>query len=776
MVYLRTMNKKYYGLELEEVLQLVASYTNFSLGRNYVIEEEILFHPIMIKLNNHRVKEALMFVRKYDAMPFYGIKDIRDNLKRVGKGISLTPSEFYDIYQHIYGAKAMIAYMKKIEEPSFYIKELVDTLHMDLTVANKIEQCFSPYGDILDSASKELKRLRMELNKVESQIQQVASKFVREHEKSVQDGIISSRNNRVVILMKNTDKNSYGGFVHDESASRLTSYVEPSILVPLNNRKQSIMYQIEDEIKRIIIEVTNLVSPHASDFLNNLDTMAVLDAIFAKAQYGIRHDGILAELSVNNHLYFKEARHPLIDPKKVVSNTYRIEKPYTCLLITGSNTGGKTVTLKILGLFTLMTYLAIPVLCSEAKVPLFDEVYVDLTDDQSISESLSTFSSHLKKLAYILQHVTSKSFVLLDELATGTDPKEGQALAIAILNYLRKKQCLTAITTHYGQLKNYGKAHFDILLASVQFNHDTLEPTYKFAEGLLGQSNALSIAGKYGIDQEIVTDAYRIMDEEVTYQDQLISNLEKELVENQILKDELVQQQQRLDEQAKDLAHQLKLIELKRQQVLDKAKQEADVLMKEKQEEANALLEKLKQQQNSLKLHEVIQLQKEIEQLEEDTVEENWQEEVELKVNDFVKLKQSNQVGQILSINRKNVIVNINGMKVSTKIDQLLPSKAPIKKQEVHRSANKVQRQVTSFSLECNLIGMRVEEALMTLSKYLDDAIIQKASSVLIIHGVGSGILRNAIQTYLKQQKHVASFEMASVYQGGAGATVVSLK
>ncbi|MDO4702192.1 MAG: hypothetical protein Q4A47_06215, partial [Erysipelotrichaceae bacterium] len=174
MVYQRTMNKKYYGLELEEVLQLVASYTNFSLGRNYVIEEEISFHPLMIKQNHHRVKEALTFVRKYDAMPFYGIKDIRENLKRVAKGISLTPSEFYDIYQHIYGAKAMVAYMKKIEEPSFYIKELVDTLHIDLMVASKIEQCFSPYGDILDSASKELKYLRMELNKVKSQIQQVA--------------------------------------------------------------------------------------------------------------------------------------------------------------------------------------------------------------------------------------------------------------------------------------------------------------------------------------------------------------------------------------------------------------------------------------------------------------------------------------------------------------------------------------------------------------------------------------------------------------------------
>lgn len=762
----------YQGIELDIIKKQMADLCSFSMGKEKIEEIEPVFSPLLIRRENMRIKEALACTIKYSSMPFYGIKDIRKILSSSLKGMILSPLDCIAVLQHIRGCKGIVSYFKNIEESVEEIQDLVTSLVINDTVKDKLENCFDETGEVLDTASSELRAIRKAKVKCDLEISNEISKFIQKHSASIVDGISTTRNNRVVFLVKSSDKNSFGGFVHGESASGQTAYVEPSSFVEVNNRKLSLNYQEEDEIEKILMECSNIISEIAQDCLNNLETCAILDALFAKAQWGKKEDAVVATCTNEKKIILIKARHPLIDRKKVVCNTYRIQEPHRVLLITGPNTGGKTVSLKCLGLSVLMTYCGMPICCEEAIIPVFDEVFIDIGDDQSVEQSLSTFSAHLSKLAKVTQFATSNSFVLLDELGSGTDPKEGESLAIAILNELRERKCLTVATTHYGRLKAYGKKHEDVLLASVQFDVEKLMPTYQFVEGLTGQSNAFEIARRFNLKESVIKNAEFLKNQQKSEEDKLIEKLELQLIENAQLREELSSKINEENKLLKKLSDEKNEIETQKEKIIDKIKTEAEDYLALAKEEAMEILAEMRSKQETSKYHEVLAMKEKLPNIDETLQEEDVNHV--FKVGDYVELKQSSQVARILTINKNQVTLDLNGMTVKSKLNQIRYTHRRIEKQKKVFSVR--TEKINNFKMECNLIGFRIEEAIPVLEKYLDDAKFNKMASVRIIHGDGTGALRKAVHAALKKDKDVKEYRLGTPSEGSTGATVVTLK
>lgn len=760
--------ESYQGLQLEDVLKKVAEYCAFSKGKQVVLETKPTFSPLLIKDRTEKTKEALACTVRYGAMPFEGIKDITTILEVSLKDGILSPYDLYSIVDHQRGVNSISNYMRKLEITTPKLSELCDTLCHYPLLSEKIESCISPYGEVLNHASSHLASIRKRLKSVESELNRMAQSYVSSNSSKLMDTIVASRNGRVVVLAKISEKNALGGLIHGESASGQTAYVEPACLLPLNNEKQSLLSEEQEEVERILFECSQAVKQKAERLLDNLETIAILDSLFAMAQYGKRNDGIVAELSENHTLRLVQARHPFVDPLKVVANTYTIEDPIRLLLITGPNTGGKTVSLKILGLFVLMTYCGLPILCESAQIPFFDEVFLDITDDQSIEQSLSTFSAHVSKLALITSKATKKSLVLLDEIGSGTDPKEGESLAIAVLNDLRQKGCMCAATTHFGRLKTYGKKHADILLASVQFDMEKMTPTFRYIEGLTGQSNAFTIAKRFGLKESILKEAENLKKQSRSSEDELIEKLEAQILEADRKNEELNQRLKEVKHLEAELKKEKDAWNMQKENLLDKAELEAQKRVLEIQKEAETYFDELKQM-NEVKPHLYNEFRRKTDELIK--TEEEIEEEYEFSIGDSVSLKNSLQIGKIISSSGNKFIVEVNGMKITAKKDQLRHRKVQQEKPKVkNRTIVHVKPKI---SMECNLIGLRVDEALPVFEKYMDDAILAGLGMVRIIHGVGTGALRNAIWANLKKRKDV-EYRVGGQGEGGVGATVVT--
>lgn len=767
------------GLELELIKERIAPFCAFSLGKEKIAALQPSFQPLVIAKENRRSAEALQAVVQYGAMPFYGIKDISRTLHTVLRDGVCTAIELIQAADHARGVAGAQAYLKAVELPLKEIHELCDTMQPHKEIAEQLERCFTPYGEVLDSASPALKQIRRSLHQTEAELVKESQRFVQTHASQLTDSITTTRSGRIVVLAKISEKNSLGGFIHGESASGATAYVEPGCLIELNNRKQTLISREQDEIDQILRDCSQLLKTAADDYLANLETLAVLDALFAKAQWGHKQNGVVASISAGRTLNLKKARHPLIDPKTVVANTYRIVEPQRMLMITGPNTGGKTVSLKVIGLFVVMCYCGIPVCCEEAEIPLFDQVYVDIGDDQSIVQSLSTFSAHLSKLADITSHATKKSLVLLDEIGSGTDPKEGESLAIAVLNDLREKGCLSVVTTHYGRLKLYGKRHEDILVASVQFDVEKMMPTYRFIEGLSGQSNAFEIARRFGLKDKIIKEAEFLKRQQRSEEEDLIEKLEAQIIENQQLKEKEEALIRDAEQKQKQLDHELSQLSQEKQKILDAAQKQAGEHLEAVREEANEILEELRQHQETMKMHEIIEKRRQINALgrteEELEAEADDESQPQFKVGDFVELKKSSQIAEIMQLKRSQAVVDLNGIRTTVKLEDMKPTERRKNKPAAASESLRLLR-AKAIKLECNIIGCHVQDGLEIVDKYLDDAVVARVSSVRIIHGAGTGVLRKAVQDKLNRDRRVDSWRLGGAGEGGAGATVVTLK
>lgn len=763
--------KKYQGIELDVIKDEISKFCSFSLGKNKILSLEPSFNPLILQRENQRIKEALMLCVKYGSMPFFGMKDSSNLLMSAQKGRVLTIQECLDVHKMIHATQMIFNYLNQCEEEVDEVKELVESLIFHSNLKNELEHCFHEDGSVFDHATEELLNIRAQLVRVEHELQQVTSTFLQKNKDSLIEQIITTRNDRCVVLVKVGDKNKFGGFIHGESASGQAVYVEPNLFVTVNNRKLVLLQKEKEEIERILILMSKKIQEVGPELLNNLETIALLDALFAKAQWGKKEEATVANFTQKKEICLEKARHPLISKEQAVLNTYVLQESTSLLLITGANTGGKTVSLKCIGIAVLMTYCGMPVCCENATIPFFDQIFIDIGDEQSIIQSLSTFSSHLSKLSMITKHATKNSLVLLDELGSGTDPKEGESLAIAILSELRHRKTMTVATTHYGKLKAYGKKHDDILIASVQFDLEKLQPTYRYIEGLSGQSNAFDIAKRFGLEESIIEHARSLKEAGKSKEDQLIERLEKQLSENEELKNEL-------EETIKNQKNKIEEVEMLKKQILqDKeklkkaAQQEANELIQKAQENAELLLDELKNA--NLKYHDALKIKEKLDELNNLSEDENL-EEKDLHIGDFVELIQSQQIAKVISIDKSRVTINLNGKTIHTKKNRLRSTDRKIEEKKPAFSVK--TRKFHEFKSECNLLGLRVEEALSEVSKFLDDALFYNYPQVRIVHGDGSGALRKAIHDYLKKNKNVSSFRLGFPTEGSTGVTIVTLK
>jgi DNA mismatch repair protein MutS2 len=762
------MNENVQVLELDLILDQISKHASFSLGKEIVLRQKPQSRRLLIQRNNDRMRDALLLTVRFGGLPFSGIKDIRDSLIKAKKGGLLTIEEAVWVSRHGHGCENMKAALRKTELSVPFVFDLVDSLLVSLSLSRKIDACFSPNYEVLDTASSLLKEIRGKLRKMDAEISRQIQKFISTNADRLTDQLATYRHDRLVVPVRISDKYHFKGVIHGESASGQTAYIEPEFLLNLNNEKQSLISKEEDEIERICWEISTAISSVSEQYIANVETLGELDALFAKAQWGKNFDATVGTLS-DDGLVIEFGRHPLIDRKQVIANTYRLQQPYRMLLITGPNTGGKTVSLKVIGLFTLMFYCGIPLPCENAKIPLFDEIYVDIGDEQSIAQSLSTFSSHLARIARITRHCTKDSLILLDELGGGTDPNEGESLAIAILEYLRNKQASVVATTHYNRLKSYGALHSEILLASVQFDLDQLRPTYKYIEGLAGQSYALDIALRFELDEQIVSMARQLKEEGKSEVSKILEKLEIQLDENRKIEENLGQQLAEAKVLEAQLNKQLSDFERSKHELFEKARVEANLLVEEALIKTEEYLELLKSQE---KPHQRLEIKKQLEEL----IDQDEELEIAgaIAVDDTVRILSTSQVGIVSAIDRNQYTVEVLGKSFKVNKKQIMKI-AAVKKKAV-RNVSAVSGLMAPVSMECNVIGMRVEEALPVVEKYIDDCLLRNLKSVRIVHGHGTGALRKAIWARLNNHSSVEELRLGGQGEGGGGATVVMLK
>lgn len=765
------------SFEFERIRSQMADLCISEPGKDIVSGLVPVYEKIIIRRDRERLYEAMEACVRFGSIPLDGFRDIRSLLSSAKKGRVLTARELLDVLNLMRSIRTVLSYEESIREvPHDFLHDLFVTLTPQDRLADRVSSVINDYGEVKDSASAALSGIRRSLRKAHKQIEEAVEQFRSKHPDAMVDSIVATRNNRTVILVHANEKNRFNGIVYGDSQSGQTSYIEPSVLMHANNRLQELQTEEEEEIARILNEISSQVGAVADLLTADLETIALLDSIFARASWGIRNNACAAKLNEERTFRFKQARHPLIPEDTAVKNNYELKDPYHTLLITGPNTGGKTVSMKIFGLFTLMTYSGMPVTAEEAEVPFFDRVFADIGDDQSVASSLSSFSAHVEKQAEMLREATENSFVLLDEIGSGTDPREGESLAIAVLNELRRRKVTIIATTHYSRLKAYGRRHDDILVATVEFDSETLRPTYRYLEGITGESNALLVAERCGLPASVVNYAKFLKQQATSEEEGLAARLEKQLMDAETKTRELNERLEKIKEYQKTLENEKERIAERREVLLSQAKEEAAQIRESASEEADRIIKELRAGAGRLKYHELLEQKHQLENIASAETELPEEDERPFSVGDTVELRRSGAVAKIVGIRRKDITILMNGREIRLKADKIrhsrkkLPKTAPV---TIPVSSIEIPE---SISLECNLIGMRSDEARETLLDYLDSAKLCRLKTFRIIHGEGTGALRKMVQEVLAKDRSIDSFRYGMPNEGGTGATVVTMK
>ncbi len=756
------------ALEFPLIKAQLAEFCAFSLGQAYIAELEPSFDYLTVKQQLALTKELLALAVKYQGLDFSGVKDVSLALQASLKNQTCLATELVAIALFNQASERLAR--SYLTESTVYpiLTDYLAALHFNQPLSQLILNKLTLTGEVKPDASPQLKSLLKQKQQLEERIDQALTDFRHRNSDILMEDLVVSRHDRQVLLVKSAFKNKFPGLIYGESASGQAVYFEPMNLVNLNNELFSVLEAIEQELAKILWELSQAVKTEALGLLANLETLTYLDAVNAMALWGKKHNAIVPELTKARNLYLKQARHPLIDAKIVVPNTYRLLAEKPVVLITGPNTGGKTVSLKIIGLAVWMAHAGIPLLAEEALIPLVDQVYVDIGDEQSVESSLSTFSAHLAKQAQILQQVTPSSLVLLDELGGGTDPKEGEGLAIAIIEALKRRQILTVVTTHLSGLKTYGSAQPDILVASVEFDLAELKPTFRYLEGYVGQSNALEIALRYGFEPQLINRAKAIINELKTAGELQLESL---TAQKQVLIKEaetLAQKEAELALQATALAEKQTALATK-EATFEKTLAEKELAILEKtQDEMDGLLAELKQAKAQ---HDLALGQKQVQAFQK-RVKQKQPTKKPLAVGDRVKYKYANQLGEVVKLTNKYAEVIINKQRLKAPLTDLeLVAPAVVSQPVVERTIS-VNRQ-TGVELELNLVGQRVAEAIPLLEKHLDECLLAQMPFTKIIHGVGTGQLKKAVRATLQRFPYIKNYRDGDFNDGGSGVTIV---
>jgi DNA mismatch repair protein MutS2 len=759
------------AIDYDKVLQQIAGHASFSCSRDAILSAMPLDSHDEIQQALELVKEGMELERKAVYVNFTGCSDIRDAVVRARKEMVLSGPELNAVRLFLNACQSVPRTLNESEAP--HLNELSQSMDLCRPLVRSIQEQIDAAGMVKDDASPLLLNKHREYNDVRMHLQTTARDFIKSHSQQLMETVTTTIQGRLCVLVRAQDKNTFGGMVHGSSQSGQAFYAEPRSFVTYNNRLQNINDEIEAEKHRICKELSVKVRKNALALLSDLETMTYLDEAMAKARWAYEKDGCVPLMENNRRkLYMEAARHPLLDPENVVANTYTLNESQYCMMISGPNMGGKTVTLKTIGLFVTLAHAGFPVLCHTAHIPFYESLWFVIGDNQSIENNLSTFSAHISKIARICDNCDRNSFVLLDELGSGTDPAEGAGLAVAILEYLMDRECTVLTSTHYHQVKSFGQTDARILVASMEFNAETLHPTYRFIPGVSGASYAFDIAAQYHLKESILKRAYAFKEENARQSEKEIEHLEQ-------MQNEVHEQKERFRALIED-AHRVQREAQAKKEAMDAKKRdmdenyarELDEMLEEKRNEADAIVRTLRKQKNT-KFHEQTEKIHELNALAEPIPEEPA-ETPKLKVGDYVQLDGLNSHGEITDIRKQEATVSVNGMKMKVKMNRLKKIQRPNvqkKKTELHLLSSKKR-----MPLELNLIGMHVDEGLRALDDYIDQAVANHVSQVRIVHGMGTGKLRQAVWDDLHHQPAVKEITAAGPNDGGLGATIVTLK
>lgn len=759
-------------LEFKQISSLISKHSSFSLGQQII--ENSLPKSDHLWVNNALLQcgEAITLVIELDSIKFDTLVDTTPFLQACKKDITLSATQCFRIAKNIDFNQVVINYLKQAEKLYASIQDLVTSLIDQRELAKAIYDCLDGYGDIKESASLLLGALSKEQKALESELSSMYQQFVNKHVASLMEIQVSWRNNRRCVLVKETYKNQISGIIHGESTSGQSFYIEPTSMIERNNQLAQITAQIEEEHQRILFALSQKIKAEDYACMANLSTLALLDAIFAKAKWAIEYDGCVANMG-GTTLSLKDAYHPLISLDSVVRNDYRLTPTHKCMLISGSNTGGKTVSLKSIGLCIAMSMAGFPICANDAKIPWYNHLYIDIGDCQSIKESLSTFSSHMVKLADICQHAQANDFVLVDELGSGSDPLEGEALAFGILETLKQRNVSIIATTHYNALKQLALKDEAIICASVEFDTNNMQPTYRFLQGSSGASYAFEIAKRCGISDDIVDLAHNFKKQQQDLIQADVEKLEKAKLEVELQKKSLDEKLVEIAQYQQALALEHAQLKMRKASIFDKYEDEAQAWLEQQRLDMQAKINEINEQLSEPKSHLVAKSKHDLSTIEiEERVLKEQEVMAKFEINDYVEILPYHYFGDIMAINKKNIVVFANSMKMNVHLSDLQHALRPKK---VKRSPHSVKAH-TSFKSELNIVGERVEEALVKVDQFLDNALLQNASEVKIIHGVGTLALRKGVRDFLKHKKFVKNVENGGQGDGGLGVSIVVLR
>lgn len=755
----KTMNS-YSCIDLDIIKEKVSSFASIEEAKTFIIDEDVEYNPLIIKQKALETSEAMNILKKEINVQFSGIKNVNDILDSAQKDITLSGEEIAEVLVFHNHCERICKIFKNIDE-DINLKDYTDSINLSNNIFDEINRCIDNSGEIKENASSLLLDLNKKISNLEKSLYSKAEQFVSKHLSSLQESQIYTRENRIVFLIKNSDKNKYQGYTYGSSASGLACYVEPQMFVEMNNEIISLLHDKEDEINRILKQLTYYIATVSLDYKRNFESLIKLNVIFAKANYGIKNDCIIPEFVEGVYFDFKDLCHPLLDKKTVVSNSYRLFEPYKGIVISGSNTGGKTVSLKAIGLSLVMSYIGIPIMASRAQIPIYKNIYVDIDDNQSIVDSLSTFSAHITNINDIVNNADDHSLILIDELISGTDPKEAQAISLAILDKIKEIGSIFVITTHFDDIKNYSYDDENIMLSSVGFDMETLKPTYKYHENSIGSSNALQIASRYFDDSKIIDKANYYIEKSQTDQDKLFQKLSLQM-------EDINKEKEKINDLKKDYENLLNELKKERNEFINEKQTIKDKYIDELNQYIEDIKNKALNKLDSIKDKKDINAIKEIEELSSVVIQE---EKVVFNVGDNVRISENEQIGTILQINSNKATIDIRGITVKADLNdlKLMPK---IQKKEVYHE----KKRINNVSKEINLVGQRVEDGIALLEDYLDRANGAHLSSVKVIHGYGTGALRKAIRDRIKKLSYVKTFSDGDFYDGGSAVTIVEFK
>lgn len=772
-------------LEYEKILKKISDQARSGLVKDQIMQIRPISKEEYIKEELDKTEEMINTIREFGNIDLFGLYDFTDIVKYAKKNGILEPFELLKVLDLLRVSEYLKEYGKNVKEK--YIKNIFDRILTDEYLKKEIERSIINEEEIADNASAELRTIRRKKAKKEEEIKNKLDFYTSsaKFDTALQDKLVSMRDGRYVLPVKTNKKAILDGIVHDKSASGNTLFIEPKAIVELNNQLAELEIAERDEIRRILDRLSRLVGAFDLEILENQKLISRIDYLQAKSKYALENNHTKPLISDKREIDLKEAVHPLLKGKVVAINV-KIGGDYTSLIITGPNTGGKTVSLKTVGLITAMAQSGFYIPCQEeSRVSVFDDIFLDIGDTQSIEMSLSTFSASLTNIVYILDNVTENSLVLLDEIGSGTDPTEGAALAISILNYLTDKKIMTFATTHYSELKYYAMETEGVMNASVEFDVDTLSPTFKLVIGTPGKSNAFEISKRLGLKDEILEKAKAIIGED----DRNINSILEKIEENRIKLDEknleidkykreIERQKNILDQKVREIEKEKDKIieeaEEKANKILEKANQNSQEMLKEAKKSRNANTSDIDRSLNKIRnRYKKARIDKKGDFLQT-TVSKNAPDD--LKVGDLVIISGLNEKAEVIEAPDQNGDIKLqmgilkmdSNIKNVTKIKGENPTNKNIKK--VYNA-----KKAMHISPTLDLRGQRYDEALRKFDKYMDDVLLSGLHEVKVIHGKGTGALRAGINDYLKNNKEIVSYRPGNDKEGGYGVTIVTL-